>query len=312
MLFVAMWHLVVYCPLAHWVFNPEGWIFKYGAIDFAGGLVVHVSSGVSAFVAAFWVGKSPIEDDKKPHNIPYVLLGASLLWFGWFGFNAGSALGANWLAGLAFANTQLGASSAMLTWNVLEVTFSSRGIGKGRPTAVGAAIGCVVGLVAITPGCAFVEPMWAIFIGFFTALFVFFTLKVIKKIPVDDTLDVFAVHGVGGAVGSLLTGLFSSSSVNPGAPDGGFYGNGNLFGYQIVALLATIALCVVATSLIMLLLKLLAKLIGSDIRISAEDAVVGIDDLDHGELAYNYSHGLLGEKSSKDSHEMKDVSTNKA
>ncbi|KJE96841.1 ammonium transporter [Capsaspora owczarzaki ATCC 30864] len=293
MTFVALWHLLVYCPLTHWVWTVgDGWINDYGAIDFAGGLVVHVSSGVSAFVAAFWLGQNPLRDnvhEHKPHNVPYVMLGAALLWFGWFGFNAGSALTAGQLAGLAFANTQIAAAVAMFTWNLVEVICGGKGWFNGRPTAVGAAIGAVVGLVAITPAAGFVTPMWSIFFGAFTSPVCYLALKLTKRSPIDDTLDTFAVHGVGGAVGSLLTGLFATTEV--GSPvDGSFYGDGGeLFGKQIVALLATIALCLVMTSLIMLFLKGMAKLLHTDIRISADDMAVGVDGIDHGESAYGHA-----------------------
>lgn len=246
----------MYCVLAHWVFYFEGWLWKHGAIDFAGGLVVHIASGVSGFTLAFWLDygrpKKAPRKPMDPHNVPYVLLGAALLWFGWFGFNAGSELASDTLAGRIAANTQLSASASLFMWGVMETIFSGeKGYFTGRPTAVGAASGAIIGLVGITPACAFVTPMWSIFIGVVTCVCVFGAPAALKRVTgVDDTLDACAFHGVGGTVGSLLTGLVAYNPDNM-ALTGAFYGDGGvLLGKQIVGVLVTILYCVIWTTAI--------------------------------------------------------------
>lgn len=312
LLFIAMWHIFVYCPLAHYVFFSNGWLFQYGAIDFAGGLVVHTASGISAFVLTFWLGKAHAEAP-LPHNVPYVLLGGAMLWFGWFGFNAGSALAANALAGRAFVNTQFAAAAAMFSWNVYETLFPSPAkvaeeltrserryvdpasltwlqiIGQGRPTVVGTACGMVTGLVTITPACGYVSTMWSIFIGAFGSLVVIFTPAIARRLTgVDDRLDCFAFHGMGGITGALLTGLFATVSANPGGVDGAFYKNAPLYGKEIAAILVTVAFAVIGTSIIYWVLWGLAKAMGTEITIP-RDLQANVDASQHGEKAYAYS-----------------------
>lgn len=305
LLFVAIWHLTVYCVLAHWIFYYDGWAFKYGIVDFAGGMVIHISSGVSAFVLAFWLGRGKPHVHHKPHNVPFVLLGAALLWFGWFGFNAGSALSAGYSAGLAFLNTQLGAAGGMLTWNVMEwVLNGDKAFDfKGRPTAVGAATGAVAGLVGITPGAGLVSPMWSIFIGFYTALSVYFFPKLLKRFTgVDDVLDVFAVHGIGGMVGSALTGLFTNPfyNTNPfstthvyepdksvAGPVGSFYGNPIELGKQCAGISVAILYAIVGTTIIYWLLVLVARYVFQDTIDIPVELQSNSDVSQHGEKAYH-------------------------
>jgi Amt family ammonium transporter len=281
--FSVIWHCIVYTSLAHWIFYYGGWLFQYQLLDFAGGMVVHTSSGVSAFVLAFWLGRG--KTAHRPHNVPYVLLGAALLWFGWFGFNAGSALSANFLAAQAFVNTQWATAVAMLTWNVLETIFSPQGWFKGSPTAVGAACGAVAGLVGITPACGYVSNGWAYFIGFFTALIVFFTPRALAPLGVHDALDCFAFHGVGGITGSLLTGLFAEQEFNAGGFNGAFFFNAPQFGKQIVGVLVTVLMSTVSTTVIYWVLWACAKLLKTTLVISPENQD-NVDVSQHGEKAY--------------------------
>lgn len=287
MAFVALWHLFVYCPLAHWLFYYDGWLFVYGSIDFAGGMVVHTSSGISALVLTWWLGNSKARTHTRPHNVPYVLLGAALLWFGWFGFNAGSALAAGHVAARAFTNTQHGAAMGMVSWGMLEYIFGGDKWFGGRPTAVGAATGAIIGLVGVTPACGFVSNMWALFIGFFTVIPSYFLPTIIKhRLGIDDRLDVFACHGVGGIMGSLLTGLFATIEYGDSFVNGGFYGDGGvLLGKQIVAILVTVTLSVIATSIIFWVLQLSAWALKTDIRIP-ENLQSEVDASQHGEKAY--------------------------
>ncbi|MGH9549667.1 MAG: ammonium transporter, partial [Terriglobales bacterium] len=234
--FLTLWSAVIYAPVAHWVWGADGWIHKLGALDFAGGTVVHVSAGCAALVCALMLG--PRTDHKRaalvPHNVPFVLLGAGLLWFGWFGFNGGSALAANGTAGLAFVTTNLSACGAMLTWLVLE-SFRS-----GKPTAVGAATGSVVGLVGITPAAGYVTPIAGLAIGMITAAVSFAALQLRSRSELDDTLDVFACHGIGGISGAILTGCFATLAMNSSGADGLFAGNPSLLLAQLTAISATI------------------------------------------------------------------------
>lgn len=285
LLFILLWGLLVYNPLAHWVWAVDGWLRALGALDFAGGTVVHISAGFSALAAAIILG--PRENGKhsgRPHNVPFVILGASLLWFGWFGFNAGSALGANGLASLAFVTTMLSAAAAVITWIVIEM------IHKDRPTSVGAAIAAVVGLVAITPAAGFVTPMSAIAIGFIASGVCYGSLQLFAKTKIDDTLDVFACHGVGGVVGALLTGVFALKSVNPAGADGLLAGNASQLLYQVVAIVATAAFSIAGTTVIMLGLKYSLGL-----RPSQMNFDFGIDTIEHGETAYDISSQQIGE-----------------
>jgi Amt family ammonium transporter len=276
--FVLLWGLFVYNPLAHWVWGPGGWIGAMGALDFAGGTVVHVSAGVSALVAALILGPRGVPESKGPdgpHNVPFVVLGASLLWFGWFGFNAGSALAADGLAAHAAVTTMLGASAAVVTWISIEMSAA------GKATATGSSIGAVVGLVAITPGAGFVTPMSAIVIGAIAAGASYATLSLLSRTKLDDTLDVFACHGVGGIVGSILTGVFASTRVNPGGADGLFYGNPGLMAPQIVSVVAAGLFAALGTAGI---LYALDKLIGLRAPRFADE--YGIDLIEHDERAY--------------------------
>ncbi len=276
-LFILLWGLVVYNPIAHWVWGPGGWIGAIGALDFAGGAVVHVSAGVSALVAAVMLGPGArTRHADAPHNVPFVVLGASLLWFGWFGFNAGSALAADGLASVAFVTTMLAAAAAVVTWVCIEM------IRSGKPTATGAAIAAIVGLVAITPAAGFVAPMSAIAIGAIAAAVCFAAMARIRRTGLDDTLDVFACHGVGGIVGSLLTGVFASTAVNPGGADGLIHGNTALLVAQAVSVAATAAFAAAGTWLLLVVLR---RTVG--LQPSATVQHLGIDGSEHAEYAYS-------------------------
>jgi len=280
MIFLALWSIVVYAPIAHWVWG-NGWLAKMGALDFAGGTVVHVNAGVAALVAAWLVG--PRRDYRKspllPHNVPFTLLGAGLLWFGWFGFNAGSALAANGIAGLAFTATFLAPMGTLLVWTILDL------VRTGKPTAVGAATGIVVGLVAITPAAGFVGPMSALMLGALSAFPSYFGLLWRAKTSLDDSLDVVAAHGVGGTVGALLTGVFAQKALN-GVADGVLFGNPAQLGIQAVAVAAAILYSGVMS---FVLLKIIGAVV--PLRVVAEDETVGLDVAQHGEEAYVQTGG---------------------
>ena len=286
MAFAALWHLLIYCPLAHWIFFYDGWLFTFGVLDFAGGLVVHLASGASALTLAYWLGNSK-QAKHDPHSVPYVLLGAALLWFGWFGFNAGSALTAgNNQSARVFANTQIATASAMMTWGGMEMIFGGDRLFTGRASAVGAATGAVVGLVAITPGCGYVTQMWSIFIGFFTVVVCYFGPRLVHMLGIDDRLDCFAYHGIGGATGAILTGLFATADwAPPNAVNGAFYGNGRQLGIQIVGVLVTFVYSVIGTTIIFWFLQIIAWALKMDMRISEAHAG-DLDVSQHGEKAY--------------------------
>lgn len=283
-LLIGLWSLIVYAPLAHWVWGG-GWIGDLGALDFAGGTVVHISSGFSGLIAAIVIGKrlNRSSEPTIPHNLPYVLLGGSLLWFGWFGFNAGSELAANGIAVLAFVTTQLAASTGLLGWVIVEKIY------HGKPTVLGAISGVIAGLVAITPAAAFVSPMAALVIGFISGGICYFAVAKLKeKLGYDDALDVFGIHGIGGTWGALATGLFATTSVNAGGADGFFYsGNFELVGIQMIAVVATYAFAGSATFVIL-------KVIGSitPLTASGEEQVSGLDTTQHGESAYPDMEGM--------------------
>lgn len=285
MLFTAIWHLTVYCPLAHWLFYNGGWLYQYGAVDYAGGMVIHVSSGVSALVLTTWLGKPRNGGHNRPHNVPFVVLGAALLWFGWFGFNAGSALSAKYGASLAFINTQQAPAFSMLAWALLEITFGEGGWFTGRPTAIGAATAAIVGLVGVTPSAGLVSPMWAAFIGAYTAASVYAFPKLVRRLGFDDRLDTFAVHGIGGMVGSALTGLFMDTRYSDGTVDGSFYGNAVQLGKQCAGITVTIVYSAIATSIIFGVLWVLAKATGTTLVIPV-DLQDQADKHMHGEEAY--------------------------
>jgi Amt family ammonium transporter len=273
--FIALWSLVVYSPVAHWVWGG-GWLGQWGALDFAGGTVVHVNAAIAALVAAVVVGKrleypSP---SLLPHNIPFTLLGAGLLWFGWFGFNAGSALAASPIAGLAFVATMLAPAATLLVWTFLDALRS------GKPTAVGAATAIVVGLVAVTPAAGFISPMSAIALGGIAAVPSYLALMVRVKTSLDDSLDVVAAHGVGGTVGALLTGVFAQKSLN-GVADGALFGNPYQLVIQGSAILAVIVYSGVVS---FLLLKLIALVV--PLRATDQEEIAGLDTSLHGEEAY--------------------------
>jgi Amt family ammonium transporter len=287
-LFIGLWSLVVYAPVAHWVWGTGGFLRGWGALDFAGGTVVHVTAGTAALVAALFLG--PRHDNKRialiPHNVPYALLGSGLLWFGWFGFNAGSALAANGTASLAFVTTNAGAASALLTWILLENFVG------GHATAVGAATGVVVGLVGITPGAGFVSPLAAIAIGALTALASYTALRLRARTSLDDTLDVFACHGIGGMTGSILTGVFASKAANPDGGNGLLAGGAVQLGIQLGAVAIVFVYAAAATAAVLLLVKLITPL-----RVGLHAELEGLDRQVHGEEAYRggSAAGGLGE-----------------
>ncbi|MER3436694.1 MAG: ammonia channel protein [Chloroflexota bacterium] len=277
-IFSLAWATLVYAPIAHWVWGVGGWLRDFGALDFAGGTVVHISSGVTAPVAALVLGRRVGfgQESMEPHNLTYTVLGAGLLWFGWFGFNAGSALGANGLAANAFVVTNIAAAMGALTW--MTVSW----IRHGHPSVLGAAAGAVAGLVAITPASGFVSPSSAIVIGFGAGVFCFFAVDALKGIfKIDDALDVFAVHGVGGIWGSLATGLFAEKAINAAGADGLFFGGTGLLGKQVVAVVAVV---VFAAAVSWLILKAIDLTIG--LRVPEQEEVLGLDTTQHGELAY--------------------------
>ncbi|ACV60996.1 ammonium transporter [Desulfofarcimen acetoxidans DSM 771] len=276
--FILLWATFIYDPVAHWVWGVGGWLRNLGALDFAGGTVVHIISGVSALVAAMYVGKRKGYGRELmiPHNLPMTVLGASLLWFGWFGFNAGSSLGAGSLTTMVFVNTQLATAAAMLSWVIFEW------IRHGKPTLLGAVSGAVAGLVAITPACGFVTSMSAIIIGFIGGFICFFSVAIMKaKLGYDDSFDAFGVHGMGGTWGAIATGLFASKAANELGNDGVFYGNPDQLVTQLIATAASWAVAVVGTLVLLKVISLFTKLRASD-----EEQETGLDFTQHGEDAY--------------------------
>ena len=275
---IGVWAIIVYPTVAHWVFSPNGWLFGEGALDFAGGAVVHINAGAAALAVVLVLGKRRgwQREAMPPHNLPFTILGTGILWFGWFGFNAGSALGANGLAAQALINTQLAAASAMLAWLVVEK------LRAGHATSLGAASGAVAGLVAITPCAGFVGGMAPIVIGLVAGAVCYFALSLKTKFGFDDSLDVIAVHLVGGLVGALLLGLFADKTVNGLGADGWFFGGGaDLLGKQALASVATFAFSFVVTYVVAVIIN---RTIG--IRVSTEDELVGLDQSQHAETAY--------------------------
>ncbi|MFN6486385.1 MULTISPECIES: ammonium transporter [unclassified Nostoc] len=293
-LFVLLWSTFVYAPLAHMVWAKGGFLGLYGglgALDFAGGTVVHISSGVSALVAAIVLGPRKTHPDRlsPPHNVPFILLGAGLLWFGWFGFNAGSALSAasgtsgnvvTNLATTAFVATNTAAAAAALMWLILESVL------RGKPTAVGAATGAVAGLVGITPAAGFVTPLSAILVGFITSFVCFYAVSFKHKLQIDDALDTYPVHGVGGTVGAILTAIFATTQVNGGGKDGVLRGN---FGELIVELVAIVVAYVIAGIGTWIILKVIDATVG--LRVKEEAELQGMDINEHGEEGYNSEFG---------------------
>lgn len=272
--FILLWGILVYDPLCHWVWGPEGWLLKLGALDFAGGTVVHLSSGVTALVLAIFLGKRrgyPMER-MAPHNLPMTLLGAGLLWFGWFGFNAGSSLTAGGGAALAFTTTQTAAAAGALSWMLVEW------IKMGKPSALGAASGVVAGLVVITPAAGFVTPAAALVMGLLAGVVCYSGVMLKHKLGYDDSLDAFGVHGVGGAFGALATGIFASVGAT-----GLLAGNAHQLLIQLIGVVAAGAYAVVVTVIILLVLKATMGLRASD-----EDERMGLDQTAHSESGYNF------------------------
>jgi len=278
--FILLWATFIYDPLAHWVWGKGGWMGVnggMGALDFAGGTVVHISSGVSALVAALMFGKriGYPQEAMPPHNLPLSVIGASLLWVGWFGFNAGSALAADGLATSAFVATNTATAAATLSWMAMDWIF------RGKPTVLGAASGAVAGLVAITPASGFVGPISAIWIGIAGGVVCSIACSLKPKLGYDDSLDVVGVHGMGGTVGALATGLFASKAVNPAGNDGLFFGNPGQLWIQFVAVIATWILAIVGTVVILSILKAIMGL-----RVTNEEETIGLDLSQHNERAY--------------------------
>lgn len=284
-LFVAIWSVIVYYPMAHMVWGDGGFLAAIGSVDFAGGNVVHISSGVSALVLAIYLKqrRGYAKATYRTHNIPFVFLGAAMLWFGWFGFNAGSALKADGLAAHAFMTSSISSACALLTWMLIEV------IREGKPTLVGASTGLVIGLVAITPGAGFV-PVWASFIiGILVSPICYFTVILLKqKLKIDDALDAFGCHGIGGIWGGIATGLFGKSSINSVAKwDGLVFGDYRLFLAQVLSIVITIAVAIVGTLICIGIVRIFTSL-----RVDPKEELVGLDASQHGENAYPSFNGF--------------------
>ena len=283
--FIAIWSLIVYYPMAHMVWGDGGFLATIGSVDFAGGNVVHISSGVSALVLAIYLGqrRGYAKATYRTHNIPFVFLGAAMLWFGWFGFNAGSALKADGLAAHAFMTSSISSACALLTWMLIEV------IREGKPTLVGASTGLVIGLVAITPGAGFV-PVWASFIiGILVSPICYFTVILLKqKLKIDDALDAFGCHGIGGIWGGIATGLFGKTSINSVAKwDGLVFGDHRLFLAQVLSIVITSAVAIVGTLICIGIVRIFTPL-----RVDPKEEMVGMDASQHGENAYPSFNGF--------------------
>ena len=277
-IFMVLWATFVYDPVCHWVWGIGGWIREMGALDFAGGTVVHINAGIAALMTAIFIGKrnGTVNKSILPHNLPFTILGTALLWFGWFGFNAGSALSANGLAVNAFVVTNTAAAAAGLTWAIIDWVFND------KPTMLGTATGAVAGLVAITPAAGFVSALSAIIIGILVSVFCYMAVTLIKpKFGYDDALDVFGVHCVGGIWGALATGLFASKAINPAGADGLFFGNPKQFLIQAAAVGVTVIYSFVVSYIIFKLIDLVMK-----VRVTGKDETVGLDLTQHHENAY--------------------------
>lgn len=276
-IFILLWAVLLYNPMAHWVWGG-GFLAQLGALDFAGGLVIHILSGVSGLTLCLLIGKRrglgqyPI----IPHNMPMVVLGAALLWFGWFGFNAGSALGANGLAAVAFINTQAAAAAAAVSWVLIEWLVN------GKPTVLGAASGCIAGLVAITPAAGFVAPLPAILIGVVSGVICYVAVAFVKeRFGYDDSLDAFGIHGIGGTWGSIATGLWATVDINPDGANGLFYGDTHLLMAQVISTLVAYALAIAGTVILYKVISLFMSF-----RVDADEEIVGLDINEHGERGY--------------------------
>jgi Amt family ammonium transporter len=278
LVFLLLWTTLIYDPIAHWVWGIGGWIRNLGGLDFAGGLVVHISSGVAALAAALIVGKRKSYGDEPmpPHNLPITLMGAGILWFGWFGFNGGSAIASGSLATSAFVVTQFSAASAALSWMIAEWVF------KGNPTVLGAASGAVAGLATITPASGFVGPISAIAIGLVAGGLCYYAVNLKSKFGYDDSLDVVGVHGVGSTWGILATGLFASKVINASGNNGLFFGNPSLLGIQAIGIVSVWAYSFLVT---LIILKVLDWTMG--LRVSDEHEITGLDLSQHGEAGYS-------------------------
>ena len=278
LVFTILWSTFVYSPLCHWVWGG-GWMGAMGALDFAGGAVVHMSSGSAALAACLFLGPRKGYGTRSfiPHNLPMTITGAALLWFGWFGFNAGSALAADGLAAHAFVTTHIATAAAVLGWLVVETRHA------GKPTTLGAVSGAIAGLVAITPAAGFVGPIGALIIGFVGGMACYGTVLLKKAFGYDDSLDVVGIHGAGGVWGALATGLFARLSVNPGGANGLFFGNFSQFWIQLISVVAT---CVFAFALTWILLKITDRLVG--LRVSPEEEEQGLDISQHSETGYQW------------------------
>jgi Amt family ammonium transporter len=276
-IFVLLWATIVYDPLAHWVWGVNGWMRQMGALDFAGGTVVHISSGASALVAAMMCGRriGYLQEAMPPHNLPFSVMGAGLLWVGWFGFNAGSALAADGLATSAFVVTHIATAAAALSWLAMDWIL------REKPTVLGAASGAVAGLVAITPASGFVGPGSALLIGVGGGILCSIACSVKPRLGYDDSLDVVGIHGVGGIWGALATGLFASKAINPLGNDGLFFGNPGQLGIQFVSVIATIALAMIGTFVILSVIKAVIGL-----RVATDEERMGLDLSQHNERAY--------------------------
>ena len=274
-IFIAVWITIVYCPIAHWVWGQGGWIGNLGGLDFAGGLVVHIASGTSAFAAILILGvrNGYKKEAMPPHNLPITFIGAAILWIGWFGFNAGSALEASGLAVSAFVVTHIAAGAALLSWMIAEWLY------RGKPTVLGAVSGAVAGLVAITPAAGFVTPISALIIGFAGGIVCFLAVNLKERFGYDDSLDVIGVHGVGGILGALLTGIFATTLVNPDGANGGV----ELLKIQTISVISTIAYSFIVSFII---LKVIDKFVG--IRVEHKEELQGLDLSQHGESGYRF------------------------
>jgi Amt family ammonium transporter len=278
LVFILIWSTIVYDPVAHWVWGAGGWLKKMGTLDFAGGIVVHLISGISALAAALIIGKRKgyLQEAIYPHNLPMTVLGAGLLWFGWFGFNAGSALSAGTLSTMAFVATHISAGAATLIWVIIEWLH------RGKPTMFGAATGSIAGLATITPASGFVSPMSALIIGLAAGGVCYAALNIKGRLGYDDSLDAFGVHGVGGFLGTFATGLFAQTLINPSGSNGLFFGNHQMFVSQMTAIAVTAVYSFVVS---FILLKIIDKVIG--LRVDEESEVNGLDISQHGESGYS-------------------------
>ena len=285
-IFTIVWATFVYDPVAHWVWGVGGWLREMGVLDFAGGTVVHIISGVSGLVIALMIGKRKGfgSEVMLPHHLPMTVLGAGLLWFGWFGFNAGSALGANEIASNAFVVTHVSAAAATVSWVLAEWMM------HGKPTVLGAASGCIAGLVSITPAAGFVSPLSAVAIGLLGGVICYLSVSVVKaKLGYDDSLDAFGVHVVGGAWGALATGLFASKAVNEAGADGLFFGNAAQFTTQLIGVAVS---CLFAAVMTFVIIKAMGLVM--DIRVSETQEMQGLDITEHGERGYSYQDLVTG------------------